>query len=84
MHQPPQRLLRQAVTAVAAVMLSEHLPPGRQEALRQRAKTLTLKVEKAMGAATPDEKLVVWEGLNDHAFRQNRNKHLHDTGVEGY
>ena len=84
MRQPPQRLLRQAVTAVAAVMLSDGLPPGRQEALRQKARNLTLRVERAMGATTDEERQAVWEGINEHAFRQNRDRHLHDLGVEGY
>jgi hypothetical protein len=84
MRQPPQKLLRQAVTAVADVMQSEHLPPNRQEALRLKAKALTLRIEEAMGAKDPEEKLMVWEELNRHAFRQNERKRLHDSGVEGY
>jgi hypothetical protein len=84
MHQPPQKLIRQTVNAVAGVMLSEHLPPNRQETLRLKAKALTLRVEKAMGARDPEEKLIVWEELNLHAFNQNRRKELHNLRVEGY
>ena len=84
MRQPPQKLLRQAVAAVASVMSSERLPPGRQERLRLRAQSLALKVEKAMGAGTHDEKLAVWEELNRHALRQNEHKRLKTLGVEGY
>ena len=84
MKQPPQKLLRQAVTAVAKFMHSDHLPPQRQEELRRKAKSLTFKIEKAMGAKNPEEKLIVWEELNRHAFNQNRRQELHDLGVEGY
>ena len=84
MRQPPQKLLRQAVTAVANVMRSEHLPPARQEALRLRAKALTLKVEESMRARDPEEKLMVWEELNRHANNQNKRRELHNLGVEGY
>lgn len=82
MRQPPPKLLRQAVTAVADVMSSEHLSPGRQEGLRLKAKSLTLKIERAMGAKEPEEKIVVWKELNRHAYRQNENKRLHDLGVD--
>ena len=84
MRQPPQKLLHQAVNAVAAVMQSEHLPPNRQENLRLKAKTLTLKIEEKMGARDPEKKLIVWEELNRHAWRQNERKRLHNLGIRGY
>ena len=84
MRQPSQKLLRQAVTAIAGVMQSEHLPPNRQEILRLKTKALILRVEKSMRAKDPEEKLVVWEELNRHAHQQNERKRLHDLGVEGY
>jgi hypothetical protein len=84
MRQPPQKLLRQAVTAVARFMHSDHLPFQRQEELRRKAKSLTFKVEKAMGAKDPEEKLIVWEELNRHAYNQIERKRLHNLRVEGY
>jgi len=84
MKQPPQKLLRQAVTAVANVMQSEHLQPNRQESLRLKAKALMLKIEKKMGVRDPEEKLAVWEELNRHARRQNEHRRLRNLGVEGY
>jgi len=84
MRQPPQKLLRQAVTAFCDYIRSEHLSPDRQEKLRSKAEGLAGRVAKAMGAKDENEKLMVWEELNRLSHRQIENKRLKDLGVEGY
>ena len=84
MRQPPQKLLRQAVTAFCGYIRSEHLSLDRQEKLRSKAEGLAGRVAKAMGAKDEDKKLMVWEELNRLSHRQIENKRLKDLGVEGY
>ena len=84
MHQPPQRLIRQAVAAFCGYMQSERLPPGRQEDLRRKAERLAGRVTRSMGAKDDNERLMVWEEITHHAHRQIESRRLKALGVEGY
>jgi hypothetical protein len=84
MRQPPQRLLRQAVTAFGRYNQAEHLPSDQQEALRTKAQGLADEVAEKMGAKDHTDRLVVWEELCRLSHRQKENRRLKALGVEGY
>ena len=84
MRQPPQKLLRQGVASFCRYIQSESLSPERQATLRQRAEGLADRIAKAMGAKSENDRLVVWEELNQLSHKQIENKRLKALGVEGY
>ena len=84
MIQPPQLLLRKAIKAGIKYKRSENLNPSQQESLRIKTQNLFKQVTRTMKAKNDDEKLIVWEQLNEHVTRQIKNERLRSLGIEGY
>lgn len=84
MIQPPRSLLRKAIKTGCQYKRSENLTPSRQESLRIKTQNLFRQVTRAMKAKNYDDKLIVWEQLNEHVARQLKNERLRSLGVEGY
>jgi len=84
MIQPPQPLLRKAITAGIEYYRSDNWSAARRESCRIKAQKLYKQVAKAMKAKNENEELMVWEELNQKAVSQIENERRRSLGIEGY